>query len=70
MVLVSTPGGGGYGNALERDPAAVVRDVAFGYYTVEDAAKRFGVVVDSKSVALDQAATAALRKDMGRRAAE
>jgi N-methylhydantoinase B len=30
-VLVSTPGGGGYGRARERDPARVARDRALGY---------------------------------------
>jgi N-methylhydantoinase B len=70
MVMVSTPGGGGYGNPLERDAQAVSRDVAFGYYTTEDAATRYGVVLDVKSAAVDTAATAALRKEMGKRAAE
>ena len=70
MVLVSTPGGGGYGNPLERDPGLVERDVSLGYYTAEDASKRFGVVLDGKSLAVDQSATKALRKDMARAAAE
>ncbi|MFO0997520.1 MAG: hydantoinase B/oxoprolinase family protein [Alphaproteobacteria bacterium] len=70
MVLVSTPGGGGYGNPLERDPGLVERDVSLGYYTAEDASKRFGVVLDQKSLAVDQSATKALRKDMARAAAE
>ena len=34
---VGTPGGGGYGDPLERDPALVRRDVAMGYYTAEQA---------------------------------
>jgi N-methylhydantoinase B len=33
-----TPGGGGYGDPARRDPAAIARDVARGYYTAEEAA--------------------------------
>jgi N-methylhydantoinase B len=40
-ILVSTPGGGGYGDPAKRDPAHVARDVARGYYTKEDAAAKF-----------------------------
>jgi N-methylhydantoinase B len=61
-VHVSTPGGGGYGKAFERDPNAVGRDVSFGYYTAEEAAKRFGVAVDPKSFAVDAKATQELRR--------
>lgn len=61
-VHVSTPGGGGYGKAFERDPASVGRDVSFGYYTAEEAAKRFGVAVDPKSFAVDAKTTQELRR--------
>jgi N-methylhydantoinase B len=44
-VRVSTPGGGGYGDPLERDPGLVLRDVRRGYYTSEQAAELFGVVI-------------------------
>jgi N-methylhydantoinase B len=40
-ILVSTPGGGGYGDPARRDPALIARDVARGYYTAEDAAAKF-----------------------------
>lgn len=63
-VNVSTPGGGGYGNAAERDPVSVGRDVSFGYYTAEEAASRFGVVVDPKDFAVDAKATQELRRRM------
>ena len=42
-VQVKTPGGGGYGDPKERDPALVRHDVAMGYYTEEQARERFGV---------------------------
>ncbi len=41
-IEVMTPGGGGYGDPRERDPAAIARDVARGYYTAEEARRLFG----------------------------
>ena len=41
-VRVRTPGGGGYGPAADRDPAAVAEDVRLGRYSAEDARARFG----------------------------
>ena len=59
-VSVSTPGGGGYGNPLERDPLLVQRDVQRGYYSPAQATERFGVVFQPDG-APDLAATARLR---------
>jgi N-methylhydantoinase B len=61
-VRVGTPGGGGYGDPLARDPKAVLHDVAMGYYTAEEAAKRFGVAIDPARMAVDREKTAALRR--------
>jgi N-methylhydantoinase B len=47
---IVSPGGGGYGDPFERDPALVARDVANGFYTAADAAARFGVVLDGGRV--------------------
>lgn len=41
-VRVGTPGGGGYGNPLDRPTEAVRHDVAMGYYTAEEANRLFG----------------------------
>ncbi|WP_417669722.1 hydantoinase B/oxoprolinase family protein [Roseibium sp.] len=41
-VKLMTPGGGGYGTPLERDPKAVARDVALGYVTAEAATETYG----------------------------
>ena len=60
-VTVCTPGGGGYGDPKQRDPALVARDVGRGYYTAEQAAELFGVVLDAKTLAVDKAATARRR---------
>ena len=60
-VRVSTPGGGGYGAPFEREPALVLRDVMRGYYTVDEAARLFGVVMTGDPPQVDEAATAARR---------
>ena len=60
-ITVRTPGGGGYGNPLARDPALVARDVGRGYYSAEAAAASFGVVLDAKTLKVNEAATAARR---------
>jgi N-methylhydantoinase B len=41
-VEVMTPGGGGYGNPRDRDPALVAQDVRRGYYTAEQAKALWG----------------------------
>ena len=41
-VRVSTPGGGGFGNPLERDPHLVIRDLRRGYYSKDEAIEKFG----------------------------
>jgi len=46
-IRVSTPGGGGYGNPAEREPALIARDVARGYYTAEEAREKFGARQDA-----------------------
>ena len=58
-VEVMTPGGGGYGNPLEREPALVARDVARGYYTAEEAARLWAVAI--RDGAVDAAETARMR---------
>ncbi len=45
-IAVSTPGGGGFGAAFDRNPETVARDVRRGYYSAEQAADRFGVVLE------------------------
>ena len=44
-VRVGTPGGGGYGDPLTRDPQAVVEDVRLGRYTSAEALDLFGIVL-------------------------
>ncbi|MSO75786.1 MAG: hydantoinase B/oxoprolinase family protein [Alphaproteobacteria bacterium] len=60
-VQVRTPGGGGYGDPRQRDPAAVQRDVAYGRISVEAARAEYGVVL-APSGEVDASGTAAARK--------
>ncbi|MCC5780297.1 hydantoinase B/oxoprolinase family protein [Nitratireductor sp. B36] len=60
-VCVGTPGGGGYGDPLKRAPEKVLRDVALGYYTADEAEALFGVVLSADGQAVDEAATQAKR---------
>jgi len=48
-------GGGGYGDPIKRDPAAVLSDVVNGHVGVEGAKSQYGVVLDGHAV--DQNAT-------------
>ena len=61
-VHVRTPGGGGFGDPLDRDAQAVARDVAMGTYTAAASRDLFGVVLNVETGAVDDAGTAALRR--------
>jgi N-methylhydantoinase B len=54
-------GGGGWGDPLERDPQAVREDVLDEYVSLEGAARDYGVVLDPKTLTVDEKATAELR---------
>jgi N-methylhydantoinase B len=58
-------GGGGYGNALERDPNLVLRDVEQGKVTLSHARDAYGVAIKAitNGFAIDATATAALRNN-------
>ena len=64
-VRLETPGGGGFGDPMTRDPAKVARDVAFGYVSAAMAASDYGVALDAEG-RVDAAATARLRKATGK----
>ncbi|OFT63020.1 hydantoinase B/oxoprolinase family protein [Corynebacterium sp. HMSC05E07] len=62
-------GGGGFGDALERDPKAVLEDVIDGYVSVNRAAKDYGVVIrpidpEIDEYELDEEATAKQREEL------
>ena len=58
------PGGGGWGDPLERKPDAVERDVRNGKVSAAKAAELHGVVVDRESGRVDEKATRLLRSDL------
>ena len=64
-VRLETPGGGGFGDPLTRDPLRVARDVELGYVTPAAARRDYKVVI-AENGAVDAAATAALRSGAGR----
>ena len=66
-VWVRTPGGGGYGDPLEREANAVFEDVRLGRYTADQAAKLYGVIVGTDGdgeLSVDSQATATRRAAM------
>lgn len=64
VLEVRLAGGGGYGDALARDPAAVLKDVLAGKLSTAHARSAYGVVIEGDPPRLDGAATAALRRQM------
>lgn len=59
-IRLQSPGGGGWGPPIARDPAAVVRDVRQGLLSAEAARNVYGVALDAGGD-VDVAATATLR---------
>lgn len=59
VVHIHSPGGGGRGDPLERDPVRVLLDVVRGYVSLAAAAREYGVLLHDGAV--DVAATAARR---------
>jgi N-methylhydantoinase B len=62
-------GGGGYGNALDREPEVVLEEVIDGFMTIEKAREAYGVVIeevdpDVHDYRIDQEATARLRGEL------
>ena len=65
LVRIRTAGGGGWGEALERDPQLVAEDVRQGYLTADQARQRFGVVLGEDGT-VQAAETAAERERIAR----
>lgn len=61
-VTLQLPGGAGYGDPYQRDPALVRTDVHNGYVSPGAARERYGVVIDPATGGIDEAATAAARQ--------
>jgi N-methylhydantoinase B len=64
VASVQTPGGGGYGDPLDRDPEAVLIDVVNGKVSPEAAREEYGVVIDAESRTIDMDATERRRTEL------
>jgi N-methylhydantoinase B len=63
-IRLGLPGGGGFGNPREREPARVLDDVLDGLITREEAERDYGVAIDA-SARIDAARTERLRATSG-----
>ena len=63
IVREESSGGGGYGDALLRDPDRVAQDVRLGYITLTQAERRYGIVLGQDG-GIDEAASDALRDEL------
>lgn len=60
-LILETPGGGGLGSPLEREPDRVLNDVREGLVSLSAAESIYGVVIDPQTMQVDWPATAARR---------
>jgi len=67
LIRLVTPGGGGWGDPLERDVAAVRLDVLRGLVSHGSAERDYGVVLARETLVVDEQATAALRAEKAAR---
>jgi len=63
VIQFLSAGGGGYGDALKRDPEAVEQDVINGYVSIEKAREDYGVVIDPATLKVDLDATENVRSN-------
>jgi N-methylhydantoinase B len=66
IILGRLGGGGGWGDPLDRDPAAVLDDVLDGYVSIDGARRGYGVVIREDTMTVDAAATEQLRAELAR----
>jgi N-methylhydantoinase B len=64
VLIVRTPGGGGYGDPLERDPNLVLKDVVNGLVSLDSAKNDYGVLIKPNTMEIDLEETQKLRKKM------
>ena len=64
VLRLMTPGGGGWGDPLERDIGMVEYDVRSEYVSVEAAEVYYGVIMNRETLKADEAATAQKRSEL------
>ncbi|MFQ6076221.1 MAG: hydantoinase B/oxoprolinase family protein [Candidatus Bathyarchaeia archaeon] len=57
VLIVKTPGGGGYGDPLDRNPDLVLDDVVEGKVSLKSAYEEYGVVINRDAMRVDATAT-------------
>ncbi len=63
-VTLKLPGGGGFGSPSERDPQRVLADVRAGYVTAEGALRDYGLFIDTRTMTINEKATATHREEL------
>jgi N-methylhydantoinase B len=61
LVTIDAPGGGGYGDPLERELEMVQADVVEGYVSVESAREEYGAAINAQTGEIDMDATKKMR---------
>ncbi|MBW1801089.1 MAG: hydantoinase B/oxoprolinase family protein, partial [Deltaproteobacteria bacterium] len=64
VLYFRAPGGGGYGDPLDRDPDYLQHDIDNEYVSIESAERDYGAVVDRETRKIDRKATEARRKQL------
>ena len=67
-IVITSPGGGGYGPALERDPNQVLEDVREGYFSAQEARDIYAVAIvreKDNEWRVDKKETTQLRREKG-----
>ena len=62
ILIIRTPGGGGYGDPLDRNPISVLKDVLNGLVSLEAAERDHGVVLDVQYMKVNVEETEQLRR--------
>jgi N-methylhydantoinase B len=69
LLRIMTPGGGGWGDPLDRDAARVRDDVLDGFVSAASALEDYGVVLAPETLDVDESATRQQRLRMRRQTA-
>jgi N-methylhydantoinase B len=67
ILVVKTPGGGGYGDPLSREPMKVLADVLEGKVSIKAAYTDYGVIIELKTTTVNQEATRQRRQQLGQK---
>ena len=63
-LIAEVPGGGGWGNPLERDPDLVMEDIISEKISIDRAQEIYGVVLNTLTRQIDRDATTRLRQKL------